>query len=63
MVTVNNLEVKFDVEGEGDDATFARLFEKHIRQWSHKVEEARQRERHGNRERSLGDHQPEDHES
>ena len=30
MVTISNLEVNFDVEGEGDEATFARLFEKYV---------------------------------
>jgi len=55
MVTVHNLEVRFDVEGEGDDASFARLFERHIRQWSQKADEAKERERRGARERSLGD--------
>jgi hypothetical protein len=55
MVTINNLEVRFDVEGEGDDAVFAGLFEKYIRLWSHKQEEARERERMSARERSFGD--------
>jgi len=55
MVTVHNLEVRFDVEGEGDDASFARLFERHIRQWSQKADEAKERERRGACERSLGD--------
>ena len=61
MVTVQNLEVRFDVEGEGDDASFARLFEKHIRQWGQRADEAKERERRGARERSVGDR--EDHES
>jgi len=54
-VTIHNLEVQFDVVGEGDDATFARLFEKHIKQWDRKKEEAQARERWIERERSLGD--------
>jgi len=60
MVTINNLEVRFDVEGEGDDAAFARLFEKYVRQWSRKEEEAKQRERWAARDRALGDYQEED---
>ena len=57
MVTINHLDVKFDVEGGDDDATFCRLFEKYIRQWSNKQDEAKERERHGENERSLGDRQ------
>ena len=34
MVTIHNLEVSFDVEGEGDEAVFARLFDKYIKRWS-----------------------------
>jgi hypothetical protein len=55
MVTINNLEVRFDVEGEGDEATFVRLFEKYIKQWARKQAEAEARERWNKRERSLGD--------
>jgi len=55
MVTINQLDVRFDVEGGDDDATFARLFEKYIRQWSSKQEEARDHQRRGDEERSLGD--------
>jgi hypothetical protein len=55
MVTINNLDVRFDVEGGDDDATFRRLFEKYIRQWSSNEEEAKERERRGRDESSLGD--------
>jgi len=55
MVTINHLDVKFDVEGGDDDATFLRLFEKYIRQWNNKQEEAKAREQRGRDERSLGD--------
>jgi hypothetical protein len=51
MVTINNLEVQFDVEGEGDDAAFARLFQK----YSSKQEETRERQRWLARERDFGD--------
>ncbi len=33
MVTIQNLEVRFDVEGDSDEQVFARLFEHHIRRW------------------------------
>lgn len=55
MVNISNLEVRFDVEGDGDDAAFARLFEKHIRRWSREAEEERERERRGRDERAVGD--------
>lgn len=57
MVNISNLEVRFDVESEGDDAAFARLFEKYIKQWSRKAEEAQERERRGREERGVGDRQ------
>lgn len=55
MVTIHNLEVRFDVEGEGDEAVFARLFEKHIRRWKSAEQEALDDARRAAAERSLGD--------
>ena len=55
MVSINNLEVRFDVEGDGDDAAFAKLFEKYVRQWSSQEEQAREREQRGREERAVGD--------
>jgi hypothetical protein len=43
MITIQNLEVRFEVEGEGDAAVFARLFQQHMRRWQ---EVAQQIERH-----------------
>jgi hypothetical protein len=34
MVTIHNLEVSFEVEGEGDEAVFAKLFDKYIKRWN-----------------------------
>ena len=34
MVTIHNLEVRLEVEGDGDEVVFARLFQKYIRLWS-----------------------------
>jgi len=62
MVTINNLEVHFDVEGEGDQAVFAKLFEKHIRAWSRLQAEAQARKRQSDAERALGDRSSEDQE-
>lgn len=54
-VTIQNLEVRFDVEGEGDEAVFARLFSKYIKQWSRQETEQRARQRMSDAERALGD--------
>jgi hypothetical protein len=55
MVTIQNLDVRFDVEGDGDEQTFARLFEAHIRRWHRQETERRARDRLSEAERSLGD--------
>jgi hypothetical protein len=54
MMTIHNLEVRFDVAGD-DDTAFARLFADYIRRWSQAEEMARCRRREVERERSLGD--------
>ncbi|MBA4033264.1 MAG: hypothetical protein C0480_01475 [Bradyrhizobium sp.] len=43
MITIQNLEVRFEVEGEGDEAVFARMFQKNMRRWQ---EIAKQLEQH-----------------
>jgi hypothetical protein len=58
MVTIQNLEVRLDVEGEGDEAVFSRLFDKYIRKWHRLAEEAKTRQRLVNEHRSLGDRVP-----
>jgi len=55
MVTIHNLEVRLEVEGEGDEAVFTRFFDKYIRKWSRLTDEAKARERLANAHRSLGD--------
>jgi hypothetical protein len=59
-VTIQNLDVRFDVEGEGDEAVFAKLFTKYAKQWSREQEEAMRRRRESDSERSLGDRHDED---
>ncbi len=54
MLTIHNLEVRFDVEAD-DDATFGRLFAEHVRRWSRRFEEERRRLGELERERALGD--------
>jgi hypothetical protein len=55
MVTIHNLELRLDVEGDGDEAVFSRLFDKYIRKWHRLAEEAKRRQRQANESRSLGD--------
>lgn len=55
MVTIHNLEVRFDVEGESDEAVFARLFQKYMRMWRRSESEQQQRSRMAERDRALGD--------
>ena len=54
MVTIQNVDVRFDVEGESDESVFARLFEKHMKVWRRLEEELRERRRMAEEERSLG---------
>jgi hypothetical protein len=55
MFTIHNLEVRLDVEGEGDEAVFVKLFDKYIRKWNRAAEEAKARQRLADEHRSLGD--------
>jgi hypothetical protein len=55
MVTIHNLEVRLEVEGEGDEAVFTKYFDKYIRKWSRMTAEAKARQRQANENRSLGD--------
>lgn len=55
MVTIHNLEVRLEVEGDGDEAVFCRYFDKCIRKWAKLHEESRKRQRLADQNRSLGD--------
>jgi hypothetical protein len=33
MITIEHLEVQFDVAGDGDESVFARYFSRYINQW------------------------------
>ena len=55
MFTIHNLEVRLDVEGEGDEAVFLKLFDKYMRKWNRAAEEAKARQRLADENRSLGD--------
>ena len=55
MLTINDLQVHFDVDGEGDAAVFGRMFADHIGRWSQARDTEGDRRREMERERSLGD--------
>lgn len=54
-VTIHNLDVQFDVQGEGDEAIFAKLFSKYARRWTQEQLEAEARKKRSDCERALGD--------
>jgi hypothetical protein len=55
MVTIENMEVRFDVEGEGDEHVFARLFAHHIERWARQQQDRARHERSSQQDRALGD--------
>jgi hypothetical protein len=57
MVTIHNLEVRLELEGEGDEAVFSRFFQKYIKLWSRLEAEAKARQRLANENRSIGNQQ------
>lgn len=54
MLTIHDLQVRFDVTGDDSDV-FSQMFAEHIRRWSHAREMEQTRRRAMERERSLGD--------
>lgn len=58
-VTIHNLDVRFDVEGEGDEAVFARLFTKYSKRREKEREDEKKRQKRADCERSLGDREEE----
>jgi hypothetical protein len=53
MITIQNLEVRFEVEGEGDEAVFRRMFEKTMRRWQEIARQAEQHARKLDEERAI----------
>jgi hypothetical protein len=53
MITIHNLEVRFEIDGEGDEAVFARLFERHMRRWQSIAEQQARHEHKLARERAI----------
>jgi hypothetical protein len=62
MLTIHDLQVRFDVTGD-DSAVFSRMFAEHIRRWSQAREMDQARRRDMDRERSLGDRETADREA
>jgi hypothetical protein len=53
MVTIHNLEVRLDVEGEGDEAIFVKMFDKYIKLWHRRMEEAKRKQKIADEHRSV----------
>jgi hypothetical protein len=54
-VTIHNLDVRFDVEGEGDEKVFAKMFATYARRWDQERNEQTARQKYSDSERTLGD--------
>ena len=54
-VTIHNLDVQFDVEGEGDEKVFEKMFAKCARRWGQDRDDETARQKYSDCERSLGD--------
>ena len=55
MVTIENLEVQFDVTGDGDEQVFARYFARFINEWSQCQEQEQKLQRRLRQDQMLGD--------
>lgn len=53
MVTIDNMTVQFDVEGDDDDV-FARKFRVHIERWARAERERQRAEEQRGRDRAIG---------
>ncbi|MCU7919026.1 MAG: hypothetical protein KZQ88_07430 [Candidatus Thiodiazotropha sp. (ex Dulcina madagascariensis)] len=55
MLTIEKLEVQFDVEGGEEEAMFRRLFNRNMQEWRARDAEERRLRRMIERDRGLGD--------
>ncbi len=55
MITIEHLEVQFDVAGEGDEQVFARYFSRYINQWSRIERQERALQERLRNDQQLGD--------
>lgn len=58
MVTINHLEVQFDVEGGEEERMFVEYFNKYIDEWSRRREAQTRVRETMDRSRDLGDRPP-----
>jgi hypothetical protein len=54
MVTIQHLEVQFDVAGDAEERAFGKLFQKYMQQWHRLQTEAAARQRLSDDERAVG---------
>lgn len=55
MITIENLEVQFDVSGDGDEQVFARYFARFINTWAQEQEQKQMLQQRLRRDQMLGD--------
>ena len=55
MITIEHLEVQFDVANEGDEQVFARYFSRYINQWQRLERQAEQQQQRLRRDQRIGD--------
>lgn len=55
MITIENLEVQFDVEGDGDEQVFISLFNRYIQEWARLQKEEEKVTSEIYKDRMLGD--------
>jgi hypothetical protein len=55
MITIEHLEVQFDVADDGDEAVFARYFGRYINQWSQAEKQQRELQGRLRNDQRLGE--------
>ena len=63
MVTIQRLEVHFDVEGNEEEQVFVQMFNKCIGEWERRRTEERRIQKSMTRSRLLGDRTPQESDS
>jgi len=55
MITIEHLEVQFDVAGDDDEAVFARYFNRYINQWMRAEQQQAELRERLRKDQRLGD--------
>lgn len=55
MITIEHLEVQFDVAGDDDEAVFARYFGRYINQWARAQQQQMELKERLSKDQRLGD--------